>query len=142
MAQPAMTEEVINRVKILQEETDQLQISINAIEQQSGLISQVIDSLNDAISTQKELKNKNPGDEVLIPDPSFLTYPRQVILAGGKPIWLKPTEELKIDTSNLENYITDKTKAIILNFPSNPTGELMTESELKPIIDLDISLAI
>ncbi len=67
MAQPAMTEEVINRVKILQEETDQLQISLNAIEQQSGLISQVIGSLNDAISTQKELKNKKPGDEVLIP---------------------------------------------------------------------------
>lgn len=67
MAQRAMTEEVINRVKILQEETDQLQISLNAIEQQSGLISQVIGSLNDAISTQKELKNKKPGDEVLIP---------------------------------------------------------------------------
>ena len=67
MAQPAMTEEVINRVKILQEETDQLQISLNTIEQQSGLISQVIGSLNDAISTQKELKNKKPGDEVLIP---------------------------------------------------------------------------
>ncbi len=67
MAQPAMTEEVINRVKILQEETDQLQINLNAIEQQSGLISQVIGSLNDAISTQKELKNKKPGDEVLIP---------------------------------------------------------------------------
>lgn len=67
MAQPAMTEEVINRVKILQEETDQLQISLNAIEQQSGLISQVIGSLNDAISTQKELKDKKPGDEVLIP---------------------------------------------------------------------------
>ena len=79
-----------------------------------------------------------PGDEVLIPDPSFLTYPRQVTLAGGKPFWLKPTEDLKIDTSNLDQYITDKTKAIILNFPSNPTGELMTESELKPIIDLAV----
>ena len=79
-----------------------------------------------------------PGDEVLIPDPSFLTYPRQVILAGGKPVWLKPTDELKIDTSDLGNYITEKTKAIILNFPSNPTGEVMTESELKPIVDLAV----
>lgn len=79
-----------------------------------------------------------PGDEVLIPDPSFLTYPRQVTLAGGKPIWLKPTDKLKIDTSNLDQYVTDKTKAIILNFPSNPTGEVMTKSELKPIIDLAV----
>ncbi|MHA1213439.1 MAG: pyridoxal phosphate-dependent aminotransferase, partial [Candidatus Heimdallarchaeota archaeon] len=80
----------------------------------------------------------DPGDEVLIPDPSFLTYPRQVVLAGGKPIWLKPTDELKIDTSNLQEYITEKSKAIILNFPSNPTGEIMTKSELKPIIDLAV----
>jgi aminotransferase len=80
----------------------------------------------------------DPGDEVLIPDPSFLTYPRQVMLAGGKPVWMKPTKELKIDTSNLQEYITNRSKAIILNFPSNPTGEIMTTSELKPIIDLAI----
>lgn len=80
----------------------------------------------------------NPGDEVLLPDPSFLTYPRQIRLAGGKPIWMKPTSEMKIDTNNLQNYITEKSKAIILNFPSNPTGEIMTSSELKPIIDLAV----
>jgi len=80
----------------------------------------------------------DPGDEVLIPDPSFLTYPRQTILAGGKPVWMKPTKELKIDTSNLQEYITDRSKAIILNFPSNPTGEIMTSAELKPIIDLAV----
>ncbi|MHA1968878.1 MAG: prefoldin subunit alpha [Candidatus Hodarchaeales archaeon] len=67
MAQPTMTEEVVNRVKILQEELDQLQVSLNAIEQQTGLISRVISSLSDAINIQKELKNKKPGDEVLIP---------------------------------------------------------------------------
>ncbi|NHJ46707.1 MAG: aminotransferase class I/II-fold pyridoxal phosphate-dependent enzyme [Asgard group archaeon] len=78
----------------------------------------------------------NPGDEVLLPDPSFLTYPRQIRLAGGIPVWMKPTSELKIDTSDLQNKITDKTKVIMLNFPSNPTGEIMTASELKPIIDL------
>jgi len=80
----------------------------------------------------------NPGDEVLIPDPSFLTYPRQIILAGGKPIWLKPTEELKIDTTRLEDYLTERTKAIILNFPSNPTGENMSRSELKPLVDFAV----
>ena len=77
-----------------------------------------------------------PRDEVLIPDPSFLTYSRQVMLADGKPVWMKPTEDLKIDTTDLQSYITDKTKAIILNFPSNPTGELMTKEELQPIVDL------
>ncbi|NHK31217.1 MAG: aminotransferase class I/II-fold pyridoxal phosphate-dependent enzyme [Asgard group archaeon] len=80
----------------------------------------------------------NPGDEVLLPDPSFLTYPRQIRLAGGIPIWMKPTPDMKIDTSNLQKYITEKTKAIILNFPSNPTGEIMTSTELKPIIDLAV----
>ncbi|MGC9781661.1 MAG: aminotransferase class I/II-fold pyridoxal phosphate-dependent enzyme [Candidatus Heimdallarchaeota archaeon] len=80
----------------------------------------------------------DPGDEVLLPDPSFLTYPRQIQLAGGKPVWMKPTDELKIDTSNLQDLVTDRTKAIILNFPSNPTGEIMTALELKPIIDLAV----
>ena len=63
----------------------------------------------------------NPGDEVLLPNPCFLTYYKQVKLAGGNPIWLKPTEDLKINTSNLQEYVNKKTKAIILNFPSNPT---------------------
>ncbi len=80
----------------------------------------------------------DPGDEVLIPDPSFLTYPRQITLAGGIPVWMKPTKELKIDTSNLQEYISDRSKAIILNFPSNPTGEIMNAAELKPIIDLAV----
>ncbi|MHA1530860.1 MAG: pyridoxal phosphate-dependent aminotransferase [Candidatus Heimdallarchaeota archaeon] len=80
----------------------------------------------------------DPGDEVLIPDPSFLTYPRQTSLAGGIPVWMKPTKELKIDTSNLQEYISDRSKVIILNFPSNPTGEIMTAAELKPIVDLAV----
>ncbi|MEA2070823.1 MAG: aminotransferase class I/II-fold pyridoxal phosphate-dependent enzyme [Asgard group archaeon] len=80
----------------------------------------------------------NSGDEVLLPDPSFLTYPRQIKLAGGKPIWMECNEKLKIDTTDLQQYITPKTKAIILNFPSNPTGALMTANELKPIIDLAV----
>ncbi|NPE08431.1 MAG: aminotransferase class I/II-fold pyridoxal phosphate-dependent enzyme, partial [Asgard group archaeon] len=55
----------------------------------------------------------DPGDEVLIPDPSFLTYPRQTVLAGGVPVWMKPTKELKIDTSNLQEYISNRSKVII-----------------------------
>lgn len=67
MSQPAMTDEALNRVKILQQEIEQLQGNLGAIEQQIGLISQVLSSLNDAIITQEELKNKKPGDDILVP---------------------------------------------------------------------------
>lgn len=67
MSQPAMTDEALNRVKILQQEIEQLQGNLGAIEQQIGLISRVLNSLNDAILTQEELKNKKPGDDILVP---------------------------------------------------------------------------
>lgn len=67
MSQPAMTNEALNRVKILQQEIEQLQGNLGAIEQQIGLISRVLNSLNDAIITQEELKNKKPGDDILVP---------------------------------------------------------------------------
>ena len=67
MSQPAMTDESLNRVKILQQEIEQLQGNLGTIEQQIGLISQVLSSLNDAIITQEELKNKKPGDDILVP---------------------------------------------------------------------------
>lgn len=67
MSQPAMTDEALNRVKILQQEIEQLQGNLGTIEQQIGLISQVLSSLNDAIITQEELKNKKPGDDILVP---------------------------------------------------------------------------
>ncbi|MHA1384109.1 MAG: pyridoxal phosphate-dependent aminotransferase, partial [Candidatus Helarchaeota archaeon] len=72
----------------------------------------------------------NPGDEVLIPDPGFLTYPAQVILAGGipKPFPLYEKNDFKIDTNDLSEQITPKTKMIIINFPSNPTGAVMNET--------------
>jgi prefoldin alpha subunit len=67
MSQPAMTDESLNRVKILQQEIEQLQGNLGTIEQQIGLISRVLSSLNDAIITQEELKNKKPGDDILVP---------------------------------------------------------------------------
>ena len=67
MSQPAMTNEALNRVKILQQEIEQLQGNLGTIEQQIGLISRVLNSLNDAIITQEELKNKKPGDDILVP---------------------------------------------------------------------------
>ncbi|MFX0183996.1 MAG: prefoldin subunit alpha [Candidatus Hodarchaeota archaeon] len=67
MAKPTMSDEDLNRVRVLQAEIDQLQVNISAIEQQTALVSGVINSLNDAVKTQKELKTKTPGDEILVP---------------------------------------------------------------------------
>ncbi|MBD3229409.1 MAG: aminotransferase class I/II-fold pyridoxal phosphate-dependent enzyme, partial [Candidatus Lokiarchaeota archaeon] len=80
----------------------------------------------------------NRNDEVLIPDPGFLTYPAQVILAGAKPITYKTYERdgFKINIEEIQKNITPKTKMIILNFPNNPTGAVMKEKELSEIIDL------
>ncbi|MHA2308074.1 MAG: pyridoxal phosphate-dependent aminotransferase [Candidatus Heimdallarchaeaceae archaeon] len=79
-----------------------------------------------------------PGDEVLLQAPCFLTYPRQVVLAGGKIVWMPSTEDFSIDIEKTKELITDKTKFIFLNFPSNPTGAVMTREELKAIVDLAV----
>ncbi len=80
----------------------------------------------------------NPKEEVLIPDPGFLTYPAQVILAGGipKPYPLYEKNDFKVDANNLNELITPKTKMLVLNYPSNPTGAVMDEKELKKIAEM------
>ncbi|MCK4844440.1 MAG: pyridoxal phosphate-dependent aminotransferase [Candidatus Heimdallarchaeota archaeon] len=80
----------------------------------------------------------NQGDEVLLQNPSFLTYLRQISLTGGKPIWMPSDENLEIDIEKMKNLITDKSKAIILNFPSNPTGTVMKKEKLQAIVDLAV----
>ena len=78
------------------------------------------------------------GDEVLLQDPCFLTYPRQVVLSGGKNVWVPSTPNFKIDIEKLKELITEKSRIIILNFPSNPTGAIMEKHELKAIVDLAV----
>lgn len=66
----------------------------------------------------------NPGDEVIIPAPYWVSYPDQVLLAGGTPVFI-PTDEItkfKISPRQLEDALTDRTVAVVLNSPSNPTG--------------------
>lgn len=77
----------------------------------------------------------NPGDEVIIPAPFWLSYPEIVKLAGGVPVIITTTKEqnFKLTAKDLENAITDKTKAVVLNTPNNPTGMLYTEEELRAI---------
>lgn len=77
----------------------------------------------------------NVGGEVIIPVPYWVSYGEQVKLAEGKPVFVSSTQEqsFKVSVAQLEAVRTDKTKAIILNSPSNPTGVIYTEEELRQI---------
>ena len=77
----------------------------------------------------------NEGDEVIVPAPYWVSYPDIVLLAGGKPIVMECDEKqsFKINPSDLEKFITPKTKWIILNSPSNPTGACYSENDIREI---------
>ncbi|HFC04217.1 MAG TPA: aminotransferase class I/II-fold pyridoxal phosphate-dependent enzyme, partial [Rhizobiales bacterium] len=80
----------------------------------------------------------NPGDEVIIPAPYWVSYPDIVLLAGGKPVIVEATAEtgFKLTGEALEAAITDKTKWLIFNSPSNPSGAAYTADELKALTDV------
>ena len=80
----------------------------------------------------------NPGDEVIIPAPFWVSYPDMVLLAGGEPVEVKTTIEsgYKLAAAALEKAITPKTKWLLLNSPSNPTGAAYTHAELKALTDV------
>ncbi len=77
----------------------------------------------------------NPGEEVLIPQPSFVSYEPCAILAGGVPviIELKEEDDFRLTAEELRNAITDKTKLLVLPFPNNPTGAIMERKDLEEI---------
>jgi aspartate aminotransferase len=80
----------------------------------------------------------NPGDEVIIPAPYWVSYPDMVMLAGGEPVAVVATAEsgFKIKPEQLERAITPRTKWLLLNSPSNPTGSAYTRAELKALTDV------
>jgi len=84
------------------------------------------------------LATLNPGDEVIIPAPYWLSYPEMVLLADGAPVIVNtPSQnDFKILPDQLEKAITPKTKWFILNSPSNPTGSVYTREELKALGDV------
>ncbi|MDR2676478.1 MAG: pyridoxal phosphate-dependent aminotransferase [Endomicrobium sp.] len=77
----------------------------------------------------------DPGDEVIIPAPYWVSYPDMVILAGGKPVIVRTDEKtnFKITSADIEKVLTSKTKVVVINSPSNPTGFAYTVEELKAI---------
>lgn len=80
----------------------------------------------------------DPGDEVLIPQPSYVSYEPCAVLAGAKPviIELKEENEFRLTAKELREAITDKTKILILPFPNNPTGAIMERKDLEAIAEI------
>ena len=77
----------------------------------------------------------NPGDEVIIPTPYWVSYPDMVLIAGGEPVFVPTTTEngFKVQTAMLEAAITPRTRWLILNSPSNPSGAAYTRAELEAL---------
>ena len=76
-----------------------------------------------------------PGDEVLIPQPSFVAYKPCTILAGGKTVYVPtyPEDGFVLRPDILEKYITDRSKLLIMPYPNNPTGAVMTKEQLEEV---------
>lgn len=83
----------------------------------------------------------NPGDEVIIPAPYWVSYPEMVKLADAVPVYIETDEEtdFKFTIEQLEAAVTEKTKALILNTPSNPTGMVYTREELEKIAEFAVA---
>jgi len=82
----------------------------------------------------------NPGDEVLIPSPCWLSYPEMVRMAGGVPILVPGQEEngFVVTADMLREHVTEKTKALILNSPNNPNGSVLSYDQMRAIADLAV----
>jgi aspartate aminotransferase len=76
------------------------------------------------------------GDEVLLPDPGFVSYVALTKIAGGKPVGVPLDEKLALKPEKVNECITSKTKVLILNSPSNPTGSVMKEEDVKAIAEI------
>lgn len=82
----------------------------------------------------------NPGDEVILPEPCYVSYLPCITLADGIPVKIDLKEEnaFKLTPEELTGAITEKTKALILTYPNNPTGAIMTREDLAPLVDIII----
>lgn len=80
----------------------------------------------------------NPGDEVIIPEPCYVSYKPSVSLAGGKPVPVPTYEEdeFRVTADQIKKSITAKTKALVLSYPNNPTGAVMGKKDLEEIADV------
>ncbi|MFO8077027.1 MAG: pyridoxal phosphate-dependent aminotransferase [Thermoplasmatota archaeon] len=121
----ALRTEIVKKLKRdnhITADPSQVMVTIGAIEGLSAAIMALID----------------PGDEVILPSPTYSTHIRQVILASGKPVLVPTNEEngFSLDVEGIEKAITPKTKAILYCSPSNPTGAVFSEKNLRQIADI------
>jgi len=75
----------------------------------------------------------NKGDEVILPTPAWVSYPEQIKMCGGRPVLIKGKKDFKITASQLEKVITSKSRLLMLNSPSNPTGAVYCKKELQDL---------
>lgn len=120
--------------------TDELKDSIIAKMKKDHGLDYTRDEISVACGAKHSLYNISQaliqeGDEVIIPAPYWVSYPDQVVLAGGTPVFIETDEttEFKMTPEQLEKAITGSTKALIINSPCNPTGSSYTVDELKAI---------
>ena len=80
----------------------------------------------------------NPGDEVIMPDPCYVAYEPTVVLAGGEPVKVPTSQEsnFEVDAADIEARITGKTRAILIGYPANPTGAVMSRDKLSQIAEV------
>ena len=104
--------------------SDEIMITVGGSEAINGALRAMLDA----------------GDEVILPQPSYVSYEPCIVLADGVPVIveLKEENDFKLTREQLEKAVTDKTKILIMPFPNNPTGAIMTKEELQPIVDFVI----
>jgi len=120
-----LREEIVKKLKRdnnIDAEASQLLVTIGAVEGLSAAVMATID----------------PGDEVILPDPTYSTHIRMVELASGKPVLVPTLEEegFKLDLDAMEKAVTPRTKAIMYCSPSNPTGAVFDQGQLRRMADL------
>ncbi len=125
---PELKKEIANKLKRdnnIQANASQIIVTVGAIE---GLASSVLALID-------------PGDEVILPTPTYSTHIRQVIISSGKPVLVPLIEEegFALDIEAIEKAITPRTKAIMFCSPNNPTGTTFTEKELKQLADVALN---
>lgn len=120
-----LREEIVKKLKRdnnIDANVSQIIVTVGAIEGLSAAIMALVD----------------PGDEVILPSPTYSTHIRQVVIASGKPIFVPTIEEegFSLDIDGIKKAITSKTKAILYCSPSNPTGTVFEEEEIRKLAEI------
>jgi len=122
---PALQEEIVNKLKRdnnIAADISQILVTVGAIEGLAAAVMALID----------------PGDEVILPTPTYSTHIRQVIIASGKPVFVPTIEEegFILDIEGIKKAITPRTKALLYCSPSNPTGTVFHEKQLRQLAEI------